>query len=141
MKKERKPEQFIRQPGYPGGQQALKEFIRQNLRYPEEALKNKIEGTVSVEYELDQKGNVIDAKVKKGIGHGCDEEALRVTRLLKFSSAKVRGYRVTFHKTINIHFKLPGAPLPQKSAQIVYTFVEKKKEEKETYGYSIRFNN
>ena len=138
MKKERKPEQFIHQPAYPGGTEAMREFVRKNLRYPEEALKNKVEGTVAVAYEIDHKGAVIDAEIKSGLGHGCDEEAMRVVKLLKFAVAKHHNLRVTFHKTINIHFRLPQ---PKKqNPQLVYNYVEKKKEDKKSYNYKISFN-
>ena len=139
MKKEKKPEQFIRQPGYPGGIEAMREFIRRNLRYPEIALKNKTEGTVSVNYEVDHEGNVIDTKIKNSLGDGCDEEALRIVKLLKFGVPKHKGLRVTFHKTINIHFRLPTAKKTAAS-QVVYNYVEKKKTEKPTYSYSISVN-
>ena len=46
----------------------MKKFIGSNLRYPEEALKNKIEGTVYLRYDIDHQGTVTDAKVVKGIG-------------------------------------------------------------------------
>ena len=138
MKKERKPEQFIHHPGYPGGTDAIREFIRNNLRYPEAAMKNKIEGTVVVAYEIDYQGDVIDTKIKSGIGYGCDEEAMRVVKLLKFGVAKHHKLRVTFHKTINIHFRLPQAK--KQGTQYVYNYVEKKKEEKKSYNYNISFN-
>ncbi len=50
---------------------------------------------------------MIAAKIISGIGHGCDEEALRVVKLLKFSIDKQHRNKVVFHKTIQIHFKLP----------------------------------
>lgn len=140
MKKEKKPEQFIRHPGYAGGTEALRAFIKKNLRYPEEALKQNVEGTVSVAYEIDHLGNVIDAKVKSGIGHGCDEEAIRLAKLLKFTVPKHKGLRVTFHKTINIHFRLPALAKPSATTQLNYNFVEKKKEGKTTYTYNISIN-
>lgn len=140
MKKEKKPDQFIRHPSYPGGIEAMRAFIKKNLRYPEEALKNNVEGTVSVAYEIDHLGTVIDAKIKGGIGHGCDEEALRITKLLKFGVPKHKGLRVTFHKTINIHFRLPTIPKPSSNTQLVYNYVEKKKEGKPSYSYNISVN-
>lgn len=140
MKKEKKPEQFIRHPSYPGGIEAMRAFIKQHLHYPEEALKNKVEGTVAVAYEIDHQGNVIDAKIKSGIGSGCDEEALRITKLLKFGVPPHKGLRVTFHKTINIHFRLPVAQKMSASTQLNYNFVEKKKEGKVTYTYNISIN-
>jgi len=139
MKKEHKPEEFLHHPGYPGGTEAMREFIRKNLRYPEEALKNKIEGTVAVDYEIGYKGDVISAKIKSGIGYGCDEEALRVVKLLKFGVAKHHKLRVTFRKTINIHFRLPPQ-VKRRSTRYVYNYVEKKKDGKSNYNYSISFN-
>ena len=138
MKKPHKPEQFIKHPGYPGGGEAMREFVKKNLRYPEEARKNKIEGTVAVTYEIDHKGKVVDTKIKSGIGYGCDEEAMRVVKLLKFAVPKQHNLRVTFHKTINIHFRLPKSS-PQKP-DLVYSYVEKKKEDKKSYSYNISFN-
>ncbi len=141
MKKEKKPEQFIRHPGYPGGNEAMRKFIKENLRYPEEALKNNVEGIVAVKYEIDHNGKVISAKIKSGLGYGCDEEALRVVKMLKFGSAKHKGMRVTFNKTININFRLPAAPPPKKqSTQLVYNYVEKRNEGR-SYNYNIPLKN
>lgn len=140
MKKEKKPEQFIRQPSYRGGVEAMKQFVKENLRYPEDALKNHIEGTVAVAYEIDHLGNVIDAKIKSGLGYGCDEEAIRITKMLKFGVPPHRGLRVMFHKTINIHFRLPNAPAPKPVAgntQFVYNYTEKKRDERSGYSYTI----
>jgi TonB family protein len=123
----RKPESFIKLPTYAGGQKALNEFISSNLKYPEEALKNKIEGTVSVEYDVNVFGVVTSTKVKHGIGYGCDEEAKRVVSLLKYPKKKYQGMHVVFHMKINIHFRIHAASKPiQQEQKIVYTYVEKK---------------
>lgn len=82
-------------------------FIVQQLKYPQEALAKRVEGTVIIKYAIDQHGDVTEAKVLAGVGHGCDEEAVRIVKLLKFKSPKNRGLRVVFHKNIQIHFKLP----------------------------------
>ena len=129
-KNHRKPESFINLPVYLGGQKALNEFVRSNLIYPEEALKKKIEGTVTVIYDVDIYGDVTSAKVKHGIGYGCDEEACRIVKLLKYPKKKYQGMRVVFHMNINIHFRIhtankPPTPLPE--IKIVYNYVEKKK--------------
>jgi TonB family protein len=110
MKKHRKPESFIPAPSYPGGNEAMKKFVTQNLRYPKEAFENNIEGTVRVKFDVDMKGNVSKAEVLDGLGHGCDEEAKRLVMLLKFEPTRVRGVRVVHHKTINIYFRLPPKP-------------------------------
>jgi TonB family protein len=65
-------------PAYKGGHEALVSFISQNIRYPEEARKHGVQGTVFVSFLIDEKGKVANGKVLKGIGSGCDEEALRV---------------------------------------------------------------
>jgi TonB family protein len=124
----RKPESFIKQPSYPGGKKALDDFIKSHLQYPEEAIKNKVEGTVAVEYDVDVFGKVILTKVKHGIGYGCDEEAVRLVEMLQYSKKRYKGMRVVFHMNINIHFRLNTAspvPVPPQQ-QIVYNYVEKK---------------
>lgn len=129
-KNHRKPESFIKLPVYEGGQKALDEFVRSNLKYPEEAITNKIEGTVTINYDVDIYGDVTSAKVKHGIGYGCDEEASRIVKLLKYPKKKYQGMRVVFHMNINIHFRIHTASkptAPQSEMKIVYNYVEKKK--------------
>ena len=133
MKKNRKPESFIKQPLYPGGQKAMDEFIKKNLRYPEEALNNKVEGTVAVDLDIDVYGKVSAAKVKHSIGFGCDEEAVRLVKLLQFEKKKYKGLYVMFHKTINIHFRLHEASNP---VQLSYQY--KEKSQGTTYNYTIK---
>lgn len=128
MKKERKDKNFIKKPSYPGGLKVLQQFINQNLRYPVEALLHKIEGTVFVRYSIDHEGRVIDTKAITSLGYGCDEEAQRVVRLLRFNVPKNRGVRAIFHKDIYVHFRLPK-PQPQPEAtplEYEYTAVPSK---------------
>src|ERR1700709_2744857 len=98
MKKKAKPESFIKQPRYPGGSKALEEFIRSNLKYPDEALENKIEGTVTLKYDLNVFGAVTDISVVHGIGYGCDEEAVRLVKMLQFEKKRYKGLHVVFHR-------------------------------------------
>lgn len=126
MKKNRKPESFIRQPSYPGGRQALDKLISENLQYPQEAVEAKVEGTVRVKFDIDYKGKVIRTKVIEGIGYGCDEEAERLVRMLKFDVPKHKGVRITFHKDLNIHFRLPRAK-PASGFSFSYEYVPSKK--------------
>ena len=140
-KKTRKPESFIKLPIYPGGQKALNDFVNTNRKYPEEALKNKIEGTVTVEYDVNVFGKVTSYRVKHGIGYGCDEEACRLVSLLVYPKHKYQGLHVVFHMNINIHFRLNqvSKPIP-KEQKIVYSYVEKNKSEKTEQGYTINLN-
>ena len=105
--------------------QALKEFIASNLKYPEEALAHHVGGAVRVRFDLNMDGRVIAAKVEHSIGYGCDEEALRVVKLLRFNKTRARGVRVTHHQHINIHFNLPP-PKPAVSYQYNYKEGESK---------------
>ena len=141
-KNSRKPESFIKLPVYPGGQKALNEFINSNRVYPEEAIKNKIEGTITIEYNVNVFGDVIATKVKHGIGYGCDEEARRLVNLLKYPKHKYQGLHVVFHMKLNIHFRLHQASkLIPKEQTIVYSVVKKNTTEKPTIVYKINLSN
>jgi TonB family protein len=119
LKRKAKPESFIRQPNYPGGSKTMNEFIGSNVKYPEEGLKNKIEGSVNIKYDVNVFGDVTSATIVQGIGYGCDEEALRVVKLLKFEKKRYKGVHVIFHKKIIVHFHLPGKVEPPKQEIIV----------------------
>lgn len=151
MEREKKPKHFIQQPEFDGGPKELTKFIYSNLRYPQAALNAKIEGTVVVDYDIDYKGNVVDTRVLQGLGHGCDEEAVRVVRLLKFIVGRNRGVRVLFHQKAHIRFKIPTAvstpaPAPEPgSMQVNYVYTTTPPAPAEqpkttTYSYSFPFN-
>ena len=112
--------QFLKLPKYSGGTAAFREFISSSLHYPEAALEARVEGSVIVEYDVHDNGTVRHAHVLKGIGHGCDEEALRVVGLLRFETVKNRGVRVKMTTKTTINFKLPPG-----GVQITYTSAPK----------------
>lgn len=101
---------FLDLPEFPGGKEAFRKFVADNLRYPAEALEKKIEGLVYITYWVDGNGKVTDAEVTRGIGHGCDDEAIRLVRLLKFGKVKNRGMKVKASMRTKIQFKLPPKP-------------------------------
>lgn len=139
MKKELKDKHFLKKPEYPGGMKSMQAFLAKNKIYPSDALENKIEGTVTVRYTIDFKGNVIQTKVLAGIGFGCDEEAERIVSLLKFNVPKSRKLKVQYQKTVHIHFRLPEEK-PQDSTTISYTFQprkEKTQDEASKKSYQI----
>jgi TonB family protein len=108
----------VSRPVYPGGIAAMKKFVAANLKYPPQAIKSKAEGTVTVRYGLDYTGKVINVKIKKGIGHGCDAEAMRVVKLMKFTVPQSSKKKVRIHQDVNIHFKLPKPkPAPKPKAK------------------------
>ncbi|MBX2893374.1 MAG: energy transducer TonB [Saprospiraceae bacterium] len=152
MEKDKKKPLFIHQPEYKGGPKALTQFIYAQLRYPAAALEAGVEGMVLVDYDIDYKGNVVATRVLQGVGHGCDEEACRVVRLLKFDVPKNRGVRVLFHKKARIQFKKP-APVAQPAApnsspaalQVSYSLTPAEtpaetvaENKKEVYSYTIQ---
>lgn len=65
-------------PSFPGGDEAYFRYLKQNLKYPSWAREANIKGTVYVQFVIGADGAVRDAVVERGIGGGCDEEALRV---------------------------------------------------------------
>ena len=69
-------------PSFPGGQQALLEFLRQNVNYPEQAKKDSIEGRVLVGFVIETDGSITEPKVVQSIHPLLDAEALRVISLM-----------------------------------------------------------
>jgi len=65
---------------FPGGLNALYKYMGKNLRYPEAARKNDVQGKVFVTFVIEKNGLVSNVKIIRGIGHGCDEEAVRVIK-------------------------------------------------------------
>jgi TonB family protein len=141
-----KKKKFLNKPFYPGGNEAMDAFIKEALQYPEEALAAQKEGTVKVKLTMDHKGKVIHAEAVNSLGYGLEEEAVRVIRLLHFKVAKNDKVKVTFHKELNIHFKLPPpkpkAPTQEQAAQVQYNYIyrpaaPKKEPAKKGYSYQI----
>lgn len=67
-------------PDFPGGMEAWAKYIQKNLRYPGMAQEEGIQGKVFLSFVVEKNGSITDVKVIKGIGYGCDDEAIRVIR-------------------------------------------------------------
>lgn len=106
MTKHKKEKLLLKEPTYSGGQKAMLLFIQNNLQYPVEAVAAKVEGTVRIRFSIDHTGKVFKSQVMVSLGHGCDEEAVRLVSLLQFQVPKAYGLKVQYHKTLNIHFKM-----------------------------------
>ena len=85
-----------------GGMAAVQKLIT----YPELAVKAGIEGRVVVQFLIDKEGNVRDPFVIRGIGGGCDEEALKAVKQVKFIPGKQRGKPVIVRYSMPVAFKL-----------------------------------
>ncbi|MGB0929767.1 MAG: energy transducer TonB [Chitinophagales bacterium] len=95
---------------YIGGQEAFFRAIGQEIRYPPEARKNGIEGTVIIEFDVTQTGEVENITLKEDIGEGCGEEAKRmfevITEGVSFHPAELNRVPVKVRKELPIKFKL-----------------------------------
>lgn len=96
------------QPKPVGGLENFYRTISQNIKYPTVARKIGTEGKVLVEFVVDRKGNATQIKLLKGIGSGCDEEAMRVIALPKWEPGKQRGKAVNVKMVMPVNFRLSG---------------------------------
>ncbi len=94
-------------PSFPGGNEALMQYLRQNLQYPEAARKTNVEAIALVSFTVDKNGDIRNAKSLKNIGYGIDKEALRVVNEMpKWSPAVQNGKPVEMEYTLEVNFKL-----------------------------------
>lgn len=94
-------------PEFPGGQEALFKYLGKSIKYPSMAVDAGIQGRVYVSFMVDKDGKVKNAKVLRGIGGGCDEEAIRVINAMpKWSPGKQRGQAVKVQYTLPVLFSL-----------------------------------
>lgn len=145
MSKPRKDEP-LKMPRYRGGESALKSFIEAKLKYPQEALDDKIEGPVEAAYDVDGLGRISNVRILTSLGHGCDQEVVRLVKLLKFEKAFNKGRNVTAHKKLKVDFKLPVAK--PKTQRLNYQVTSKtsktepsEKDKAKSYSYTINLKN
>ncbi len=91
-----------------GGFKAYKIYLDDNMHYPIQAIENKVQGKVTVRFEIATNGTISDFQVTKGIGFGCDEEAIRLIRQgPKWSSPKSGEEPVKGRVKVRVRFALP----------------------------------
>lgn len=89
-------------PTFPGGDESRVRFLTENIKYPQMAKESGIQGTVYVTFVIDERGRVADVKVLRGIGGGCDEEAIRVVKMMPpWNAGKQSG------KPVRVQFNMP----------------------------------
>lgn len=107
---EEKKEIFItaeEMPFYPGGETERLKFLADNIQYPEQALASGIQGIVYLQFVVDSKGNITDVKIMRGIGGGCEDEALRVIKMMpQWHPGKQNGQTVRVLYTMPVSFKI-----------------------------------
>lgn len=98
------PEQ---RPQFPGGKEALMDFLRSNVRYPDEAARRRVEGVVYVQFMVDRNGKISDIQVVGPVDNTLDQEAVRVCKLLPdFEPALLHGEPVDEHFILAITFEI-----------------------------------
>ena len=100
--------QFVEEPpSFPGGEDKLMEYLSKNIKYPNIAKENNIQGRVYVTFVVDKDGKVTSAKVLRGIGGGCDEEALRVVKNMpEWKPGRQNGRSVLVQYNLPVVFNL-----------------------------------
>jgi len=89
-------------PSYPGGDDARIKFLQENITYPQMAKEKGIQGTVYVTFVIASDGKITDIRVLRGIGGGCDEESVRVVKLMpKWKPGYQSG------KPVRVQFNMP----------------------------------
>jgi periplasmic protein TonB len=89
-------------PAFPGGETALYKYLAENIKYPQMAKESGIQGRVFVTFVVERDGSVTDVRVLRGIGGGCDEEAIRVVQNMpRWTPGKQRG------KSVRVQYNLP----------------------------------
>ncbi len=96
-------------PSFPGGKTALDRYLSFNIRYPQKAKEKEIQGTVMILFVIEKDGSVSGVKVIRNVGGGCDEEAVRVVKMMpKWKPGKQRGNPVRVYCKLPLTFVLTG---------------------------------
>ena len=94
-------------PAFPGGEAKLMEYVSKNVKYPQIARETGVQGRVYVNFVVEPDGSVSNVSVLRGIGGGCDEEAIRVVKNMpKWKPGKQRGKAVRVSYMLPVNFKL-----------------------------------
>ena len=94
-------------PSFPGGNQALQEYLAKSVKYPVIAQENGIQGRVFVSFVVDKNGDITNVKVARPFDPNLDKEAVRVVQSMpKWSPGKQRGKAVKVNYTVPINFVL-----------------------------------
>lgn len=94
-------------PEFDGGHELMHKFIKENLNYPEDARRNKIEGRVVLQFVVNRDGSLSQIEVLKSLGFGLDEEAIRLIKLMpNWKPGRQNGNLVRVKYTLPMVFKL-----------------------------------
>jgi len=92
-------------PEYPGGKPAMSKYVAENIQYPTNAYLDQIEGRVYLTFVVEKNGEITDVRSLRGIGHGCDEEAIRIVQNMpNWNPGKQRGIPVRVQYNLPVLF-------------------------------------
>jgi TonB family protein len=108
-------------PQFPGGMQALMEFLSKTIRYPKEAFEANKQGRVIANFVIETDGSISEAKVVKSVDPSLDEEAIRVINAMpNWTPGKQSGKAVRVKYTVPINFRLDGSkPKDDNNAKVL----------------------
>ena len=96
-------------PEFPGGVDAMMEYLQKELRYPESAKEKGIQGRVTVQFIIDKEGNVTNSKVTRSVDKDMDAEAIRLVKAMpKWKPGMQKGKAVAVKYTVPVVFRLEG---------------------------------
>lgn len=94
-------------PEFPGGQAALLDYLRKNIKYPRLSQENGVQGRVLVQFVVNKDGSIVDPEVVKNVDPLLDKEALRVISTMpKWKPGSQRGKPVRVRYTVPVNFRL-----------------------------------
>lgn len=94
-------------PEYPGGMKEMLKFLQENVKYPENAMKNNVQGRVIVQFVVEKDGTPTEFKVLRSVDPDLDAEALRVMKAMpKWKPGMQKGQVVRVKFTVPVSFKL-----------------------------------
>lgn len=94
-------------PQFRGGDAAYKKYLAQNVKYPQEAMKKKIQGSVRVGFTVNPDGSIVNAKVERKVNPLLDNEALRVVKSMpKWIPGKLNGEPVPVKMYVPVNFRM-----------------------------------
>ncbi|MES2277061.1 MAG: TonB family protein [Bacteroidota bacterium] len=92
---------------FPGGMDRFIKYIKSKLRYPEQAVNHGVEGMVQIAFSIYKDGSVINVKVLRGIGYGCDETLIKILKTSpKWKPAIANGRALIYPESVSVQFKL-----------------------------------
>lgn len=108
-------------PRFPnGGMQALMQYLNENIRYPEAAIKAGVQGRVTLQFIVDKDGSIDDVKILRSVNPDLDAEAIRVIKMMpRWEPGTHKGKPVRVKYTVPVMFRIPSEPVEKIDEMIV----------------------